>query len=211
MTQQQTQPRYGQYAHLDYGAMRSQFGPNYNPYLYGAPDPDDKGDDAASAPSHAGGNAGVGANTPNAYPAPQGPAYPAPGAPGASGRAGDGRGNRRFYGIDVDDPNQNPLYGRWDSYAILAFVFAVIFSVPVMPAIMGCISLWRTKTFHMKGRGLAIAAIVVNVLTTILWVWMTVNGIDVSDLTRQLLNMYGLDSGGSAGSGSGDSSGSMSA
>lgn len=231
-SQTQRQPQYGQYASLEYGAMRSQFGPDYNPYLYGAPEPDGEKGDASGAkpaarpavPGSAGASAGSdaanganGANggygLPGSYPPPQGMPYrPMNGnGPTPNGQAApDGHIPRYFHGIDVNDPNQNPLYGRWDSYAVLSFVFAVIFTVPVMPAVMGLISLWRTRTFNMKGRGLAIAAIVINVITTIVQVWMMVNGIDVADVTDRLLGMYGMGGDGSSG-GSGSSGDSMSA
>ena len=29
--------------------------------------------------------------------------------------------------IDLNDPNQNPLYGHWDSYAIISFILALFF------------------------------------------------------------------------------------
>lgn len=196
----QPQPQYGQYAQPDYGAMLSQYGPNYNPYLYGAPDPEPKKDDAGE---DAQAQQRLSQRTPGAaYPGGYGQASPygnpnqPPSAPGNG--ANDGHTPRYFYGIDVNDPNQNPLYGRWDSYAIIAFVFAIVFSVPLLPTIMGVISVWRTGTFHMKGRWLAVAAIVINVLTTALQIWMWVNGVDVTDLTNQMLNMVG------GGSGSGD-------
>ena len=214
--QPQAQPQYGQYAQPDYGAMLSQFGPNYNPYLYGAPDPEPKQDEGAEqgaqAPA-AGPRAIPGAAYPGGYPGPQGQPYgygrpgeqgaanpqygpQSPmGAAGGNGPAPDGHTPRYFYGIDVNDPNQNPLYGRWDSYAVIAFIFALVFTVPVLPAVMGGISVWRTGMFHMKGRGLAIAAIDINVLTTIVQIWMWVNGMDITDLTNQMLGMYGSDSG----------------
>ena len=44
-----------------------------------------------------------------------------------------------------NDPSQNPLYGHWDSYAIISFVFALFLPVPVIPAVMGAIAMWRTK------------------------------------------------------------------
>ena len=58
-----------------------------------------------------------------------------------------------YHGIDLNDPNQNPLYGHWDSYAIISFILALFFPVPVLSALMGAVAMWRTRTFHMKGRG----------------------------------------------------------
>ena len=41
---EQDKPKYGQYQQPEYGAMSGQYGPNYNPYIYGAPEPDTKKD-----------------------------------------------------------------------------------------------------------------------------------------------------------------------
>lgn len=188
------QPAYGQYANPDYGAMRSQYGPNYNPYLYGAPDPDPKtAEAAAQGQTNQAGRPYPYQQSPQSSQSSQSQPYQQyPQYPGAANRPvpPDGHTPRYIYGVDVNDPNQNPLYGHWDSYAIIAFVFAMIFSVPLLPAIMGAASLWRIRTFHMKGRGFAIAAIIVNLLTTAVQVWMVMNGVSVLDLYSDLYNMY---------------------
>ncbi|MBW3095078.1 DUF4190 domain-containing protein, partial [Bifidobacterium sp. 64T4] len=108
-----------------------------------------------------------------------------------------------FQYFNPDDPQQNPFYGRWDSYAIVAFVCSIVFAIPVLPAVIGILSLGRTKRLHMRGRGLAIAAIIINVLTTLLQVYLLVKGISVNDLYSQMFNMY---SGGGTGGGAGDGS-----
>lgn len=105
--------------------------------------------------------------------------------------------------FNPDDPQQNPFYGHWDSYAIVAFVCSILFSMPVLPAVIGILSLARTKRLHMRGRGLAIAAIIINVLTTLLQAYLLIKGININDLYSQMLNMY---SGGGTGGGSGDGS-----
>ena len=218
-------PEYGARLDPEYGAMASAYGPDYDPYLYGAPEPpasapasEGAASDGAASPSdaapgarsgrygsgpHAPGSYGqIGpdaSNTPSNMPygAPQyGPQDAMPPYPGQE-RGGAERPHRIVNGVDVDDPASNPLYGRWDPYAVIAFVFSILFSVPLLPALMGFAALWRTRTFHMRGRGLAVAAIVINTLTTIVQVWMLINGVDVADLTSRLLDMY-------AGSGSGD-------
>lgn len=51
-------PEYGQYQKPAYGAMSGQYGPNYNPYIYGAPEPDANNGSAAD-------NNGAGAGQPN--------------------------------------------------------------------------------------------------------------------------------------------------
>lgn len=94
--------------------------------------------------------------------------------------------------INLDDPNQNPLYGRWDPYAIVALICSVIYPLPVFPALIGGLSIRRTKIFRMKGRGLAIAAVVINILTTLLQLWMWIDGSFIFDLYSQLYNsLYG--------------------
>lgn len=49
----------------------------------------------------------------------------------------------------------------------MSLVFAVLMPVPVLPALVGAISMWRTKKLHMKGHGLALAAVIINVLYTL--------------------------------------------
>ena len=90
-------------------------------------------------------------------------------------------------GIVLNDPNQNPLYGHWDSYAIISFILALFFPVPVLSALMGAVAMWRTRTFHMKGFGLAVAAVVINVLYTIAVIWMAFNGYDAMSLYQEAL------------------------
>ena len=72
----------------------------------------------------------------------------------------------------------------------------------VLPALIGCLAIWRTRRFHTRGRGLAIAAVVINVLTTIIVIWMTMHGISMDDMYQAMLNMLAP---GMGGSGSGDS------
>ncbi|KFI58855.1 hypothetical protein [Bifidobacterium gallicum] len=95
-------------------------------------------------------------------------------------------------GINLDDPNQNPVYGHWDAYSIIAFVFTLIFPCPVLPAIMGALAMWRTKTFHMKGFGFGVAALVINTIYTIAFFWMMANGVSPTDVLNQMNAM--LDS-----------------
>jgi hypothetical protein len=224
-----SKPEYGQYKKPEYGAMSGQYGPNYNPYIYGAPEPepDPTAQAAQGAQSGAGqqpgsqfgqqgvgqqgvGQQGVGQQgAPGYYPG----AYtgnPAnPGNPGMQGQTNQSQFQQSqqpnhqphyFNGIDLNDPNQNPLYGHWDSYAIISFALALFFPVPVLSALMGAVAMWRTKTFHMKGFGLALAAVIINVVYTIAVIWMAMNGVDAASLLQQMLQQ--LNGGGSS---SGDS------
>ncbi|MBW3091686.1 hypothetical protein KIH79_01700 [Bifidobacterium sp. 82T10] len=223
-------PQYGQYQQPEYGAMASQYPAGYNPYVYGAPDPTPAtlAAPAANAQPNAGaaGQANAGYGQPPYAPQsqPQQPAngawgqpnpYVASGQQPAGGNAGygqppymqqsqqtaDGHTPRYFHGIDVNDPRQNPLYGHWDAYAIIALVCALFFPVPVLPAVMGAISMWRTRMLNMKGFWLAFAAVFINVFFTIMSVWLMLNGMSVLDYYQQMLTML---EGGSAGSGGTD-------
>lgn len=228
------QPEYGQINQPEYGAMSSQYPSGYDPYVYGAPDPE-------PVPSENQANA----NQPQGYP--QGVTNGQPYASQQGGFQND-QGNQNPYGqnnpygwnpsgqnpygqnpynqnpygqnpygwngnphaqngqqpnmrsnVNLNDPNQNPLYGRWDTYAILALVFALLLPVPVVPTVMGAMAMWRTKTFHMRGFWLGVAALVINILYTIGLFWMMMHGISTSDLYYQLLQDM---MGGMSGSGS---------
>ncbi|TPF96169.1 hypothetical protein EP30_08975 [Bifidobacterium sp. UTCIF-39] len=206
------QPEYGQYAQPEYGQMASRY-PGWNPYVYGAPEPDKSDgseDQSGKSPDDmmngADGNPGAG-NGYSSWPGspqspdsdwrgagqPQSPYRQYPQYP--NGGRGNGYVPDYWNGIDMNDPNQNPLYGRWDSAAIVAFVSALI-SIPVMPVILGAFSIWRTGRFHMKGRGLAVAAVIMGLLVTALDLYLMVTGMDPTQL---VLQMYGLDSTGGTG------------
>ena len=208
----QQQPEYGQFKQPEYGAMAGQY-PGYDPYLYGKSEGEET--DATSAQQQPAWNApntqpavngqsGLNGQVPNGQPVNGQPVngQPTNGQPTAPYPNGPWQQQGQLQPINLDDPNQNPLYGRWDPYAIVAFVCSVAFSLPLLPALIGGLAIWRTKTFHMKGRGLAIAAVIINILTTILQIWMWVNGISVFDLYSQLYSsMYGGGSGSSGNSG----------
>ncbi|OZG68905.1 hypothetical protein [Bifidobacterium eulemuris] len=199
-------PEYGEYHEPEYGANASQYGADYNPYLYGAPDPEPAADSTTSAP-------------------PYGQQYGAPSMGGQStpgrqdqpaqygGQNGSYTGGQQWQqpnapshtphylnGIDLNDPAQNPMYGHWDAYAVISLVLALFFPVPVLSALMGGLAMWRCRTFHMKGFWLGLAAVVINALYTIAVVWMMANGIDAMSLYQQMLNQ--LQGGGSSGGGS---------
>lgn len=207
------QPEYGQTKQPQYGAMSGQY-PGYDPYLYGRPEPEQPANGGDAAQNQAQQNpmggqpyAGQPTNAQNGQPyaGQQGQPY----NPYAQPNQYNPYGNQpqsnmpRIQYLNPDDPAQNPFYGHWDSYAIVAFICSLVFSVPVLPAVIGGLSLVRTKRLHMKGRGLAIAAIIINVLTTLLQAYLLIRGIDVNDLYAQMFNMY---SGGGNGGGAGDGS-----
>ncbi|GAA6123353.1 hypothetical protein BPY_14610 [Bifidobacterium psychraerophilum] len=159
--------------------MKSQY-PGWNPYVYGEPEVESpKTDQPQGAPTAA-----------TAFNRGQAGARPANGQ-GMQGRQGQpqitgGKGQPRMLnGVNLDDPNQNPVYGRWDPYAIVAFIMTFL-TLPVLPAILGGIAIYRTTVFHMKGRGLAIAAVVIAVIELIMMVVMVMMGITTNDLLSMM-------------------------
>lgn len=204
---QSAQPQYGQRRQPEYGAMSDQYPAGYDPYVYGRPDPQPPQDGEASsqqpnapvqqfsAPSQNGPSQG--------WPVP-GPGVPVGGGPATYGNAGQPASPqhtpRYVHGIDVNDPNRNPLYGRWDPLAIVSLVCALFFPLPLLPAIMGAVSMRRTRLFHMKGFWLAFAAVFINVFFTIMEIWLAINGLSMVDYYQQMLDMMGGYSGTSDGS-----------
>lgn len=204
-----SQPEYGQISQPEYGAMSSQLPVGYDPYVYGAPEPEPQPADAVRQqntqyqtgryPSN--GQQPMPPYSANGQQNPYGanPYGPNPYDPNRYPQ----RGNMPYLpNLDLNDPRQNPAYGHWDAYAIMSLVFAVLMPVPVLPALVGAISMWRTKKLHMKGHGLALAAVIINVLYTLAVIWLAMHGLSVADLYNEALqNMFG-----GAGSGQGDES-----
>ena len=193
-----SQPEYGQISQPEYGAMSSQLPVGYDPYVYGAPEPEPQPADAVRQQNT---QYQTGQYPSNGQQNPYGanPYGPNPYDPNRYPQ----RGNMPYLpNLDLNDPRQNPAYGHWDAYAIMSLVFAVLMPVPVLPALVGAISMWRTKKLHMKGHGLALAAVIINVLYTLAVIWLAMHGLSVADLYNEALqNMFG-----GAGSEQGDES-----
>ena len=163
----------------------------FNPYPYGAPEQPGDGGNADGARGQI----------------PEGPRMGAPGQGGAFGQGGANDSRFVMQPVDLDDPNQNPLYGRWDTMAIVAMVCAWMF--PPVGLVLALFSMRRTRVFHMRGRALAIAALVIAIINTIVDVIVSIYGIGwyvnwVYQLTgvdmSQMLNSMGLDAGSVGGS-----------
>ena len=204
-----SQPEYGQISQPEYGAMSSQLPVGYDPYVYGAPEPEPQPADAVRQqntqyqtgqyPSN--GQQPMPPYSANGQQNPYGanPYGPNPFDPNRYPQ----RGNLPYLpNLDLNVPRQNPAYGHWDAYAIMSLVLAVLMPVPVLPALVGAISMWRTKKLHMKGHGLALDAVIINVLYTLAVIWLAMLGLSVAVLYIEALqNLFG-----GAGSGQGDES-----
>lgn len=126
---QSSQPEYGQRTQPEYGAMANQYPMNYDPYVYGAPEPPKTKDEQQPSPVQTNPYMQSEGQQTNPYAVPgrqrigQNPGSPYQYGPNAYQQPG-------MYPIDLDDPRQNPLYGHWDSYAILSLVFALLMPIP---------------------------------------------------------------------------------
>ena len=192
-------PEYGALKEPEYGALASQFPSDYDPYLYGRPEappleekPDGSGAQSAKHGLHAPGFLQAGGAQPqsNSQQQPgmsgQSSQLTPSGQPATAGQNAPGYQPRIVHGIDVNDPNQNPLYGRWDMYAIMSLAFAILM-VPVLPTVMGAMAMWRTKTFHMRGFWLGLAAVIINVAMTLFSMWLMSRGITVDEVYDWLI------------------------
>lgn len=165
-------PQYGQRIEPDYGERADRY-PGWDPYVFGRDDQESESNRSQ-------------ANTSDNSTRPRGPARPGQYSP--PGQVGGGTGHPRHLinGVDLDDPAQNPSYGHWDPYAIISFIMALFLPVPFLSAILGGISMYRTRILHMKGFGLALAAVIINVLFTLSWLWMISAGVSMDDLLQQM-------------------------
>ncbi|MFR0557650.1 hypothetical protein PSRA_0385 [Pseudoscardovia radai] len=172
-----------------YGAMASDY-PGWNPYKYGAPDTgrsndgdSSKGSASRRTASLSSDDAARGASSPYGADSRQGMV----GQPGQSGQ--NAPGNNSLWtpmgNINLDDPHQNPWYGRWDSYAVISFVLSLF--IPILGLVFGVVSMRRTRMFHMKGRGLAIAAVVISVASMLAMAYLVATG----KYTEILSSVYG--------------------
>ena len=203
-----SQPEYGQINQPEYGAMSSQLPAGYDPYVYGAPEPEPQPADAVQQQNMQYQTGQYPSNGQQPMPPYNANGQRNPYGANPYGRIRMIRTNIRSRqyalsaNLDLNDPRQNPAYGHWDAYAIMSLVLAVLMPVPVLPALVGAISMWRTKKLHMKGYGLALAAVIINVLYTLAVIWLAMHGLSVADLYNETLqNMLG-----GAGSGQGDES-----
>ena len=195
---------------LAYGAMDSQFPPGYDPYIFGRPESGEtheqvereardeenrierrradlrKPNPMATPPAGYGQQNGAPWSNQNAD----------PNAPFGDRRNynADNRGKlpRYVQGIDLDDPNQNVYYGRWDTSSIIAFALSLLLPVPFLPALLGAFGMYRTKLMRMKGFGFALAAVIINVIYSIAMIWMMINGVSTQDVLNDMLHMLGF-------------------
>lgn len=188
---QNNQPEYGQRKEPEYGQLSNQY-PGWDPYVYGKPEPEKPKEDASAGGSQNGANQ----QYPSQYSAPQ---------QNGNGANGNGQNQNGFFGfqqINPNDPAKNPFYGHWDGMSIVAFVLAFI--IPVLAIPLAWMSMRRTKMLHMKGHGLAIAALVLSIVYFLLELVVLFTGVNLPEL---MLEWMGASSGGSTG-GTGGGSGS---
>lgn len=170
------QPQYGQVKQPEFGQMAAQFPADYDPYVYGKPESEDNGHKDEPQQSQRMTNSQDARVRPSGMRDRQ------------SGMAPQGFGV--MHREDFDDPQRNPLYGRWDVNAVLALVMA-LFSVPILPIIVGAFSMRRTRMLHMKGYWLALAAVVLGTISFLLRIWLISHGITTDEVYQWLMNRLG--------------------
>ncbi|WP_418968787.1 DUF4190 domain-containing protein [Alloscardovia omnicolens] len=89
--------------------------------------------------------------------------------------------------FDPDDPQKNPVYGRWDFYAIIAFIGSFFTQTTLLALFLAIMSLNRTKKLHMKGRALAIIALVLCVLQIVLFAYIVANGMTEMEFLNMVM------------------------
>ncbi|MFD9478648.1 DUF4190 domain-containing protein [Streptomyces nojiriensis] len=98
--------------------------------------------------------------SPGPYGQPGQPGQPGPyGQPGQPGPLPHGAGPQGWY---------PPQPQKTNTLAIVALVMAIVCGIPLVPIILGIVALSQIKSRGEKGKGLAIAAIVVNSLGIVL-------------------------------------------
>ncbi|WP_018143034.1 hypothetical protein [Alloscardovia criceti] len=182
-----------------YGRLASDF-PHWDPYVYGKPEiaeaieqpPRSKRAQQNPAqsvtisgtPTQTDGNAtqnGAQGNANSTNPFASGP------------RFYDSNGNPvkdpfEVFDFDPNDPKKNPMYNRWDFYAIIAFIGAFFAQTTLLSLFLAFLSLRRTKALHMKGRTLAIIAIVLCVLQIALYAYLVYAGMTEAEFLKNVLD-----------------------
>lgn len=176
------QPEYGQIKVPEYGQMAAAY-PGYNPYIYGEPE-HSTNDDASKGADQAAHRGLRNTTVSNAKHS------------GQASREDSGQEQKSTRSpiaarlpFDPDNPQENPMYGQWDPTAIIAFVSA-LFGIPVLPIILGAFAAYRDKILHMRGRGLAIAAIIISLLMSALAMYFVLSG---TDPMTWVMDLYGVD------------------
>ncbi|WP_036737442.1 hypothetical protein [Parascardovia denticolens] len=192
------QPEAGQAGEPAYGQMASKY-PGWDPYVYGRPDEDSssqpKGKGPESTPSSPMPAIGSGPGSANGLDSGQGQR---PGAHASDQNRNAGQGgpfdprqvptftNRRGQQIpvtelDPDNPDYNPLYGRWSAMAIWSLVLTILNLQP-LGVFLALIAIPRIRHFHMKGLAIAIISIVLLVVEMVLlFLWIR-NGHTIDDI-----------------------------
>ena len=96
--------------------------------------------------------------------------------------------------INTADPRQNPYYGKTDGFAVISFV-ASILGIWLVGLPLGIFSLIRVNQLHTRGKGLAIAAIVISCVYIVLDIVLFFMGITDQQIIGWLTQRLGVGSG----------------
>lgn len=191
---QPAQPEYGQISEPKYGQMASKY-PDWDPYVFGREE-QDKNSDQKQAKAKKQGQAASSTETGNQAQSSQQGQKGQSWFPGFTSSANGGNqgnfGNQPFFynrrgqqiplsEFDPNNPDLNPLYGRWSAMAIWAFILTLLNFQP-MAVFLAFLAIPRTNAFHMKGKVLAILSVVIFVAELIFLFWWILSGHSVADL-----------------------------
>lgn len=191
------QPQYGQRIEPEYGARADEFPPNYNPYVYGG-QPEQPAPQAQPSPSQPASVFGARAGSRSGW---------------FRSQCGSGSGWAR---PRRSPTGASPIFQRHrlqrpaaEPYLrALGFLRHILVHLRPGDLVPGAARADRLPghlahpSFPYAGPRTGIAAVVINVLTTIIVIWMTMHGISMDDMYQVMLNMLAP---GTGGSGSGDS------
>lgn len=94
--------------------------------------------------------------------------------------------------FDPDDPKKNPLYGRWDGMAIVAFILSLFDFTTIFGLVIGIFSMIRTRKLHMKGFVFALFAVILGVIEVIVVVYLLYTGTSRTEFLEQIMHMAQL-------------------
>lgn len=167
----------GQDSKPDYGAHLSEYGSNYNPYLYGGNPQENVVTEEESQAHNQERLQPVDPQRPFLHQQQESQQQNIP----ALQSGGQQSPFVMMREIDPEDPQRNPYYGKWNPLSIIAFVF-LFTPFPIVSIILGLISARAIRKFHMKGLGLSIASILIGISVILSYAWLLYHGYSFNNM-----------------------------
>ncbi len=93
-----------------------------------------------------------------------------------------------FREFDANDPQKNPFYNHWDFYAIVAIIASLFTQTAVIALFFGIVSIGRTRRLHMRGRVLAIIAVILSVIQIGVSIYLLAKGITEVEFAQMVMS-----------------------